>query len=479
MSSQLKKLRQKPEILKEYDAIIKEQLDKGIIERVTEMEQPSRVHYLPNQAVVREEAETTKVCVVYDASCKDGKKGTSLNDCLHVGPSLTPLLFDILVRFRENCVPLVGDIEKAFLNIEIDPADRDVLRFLWPENIQDPNSEIAVYRFQRAVFGVNASPFLLNAVLRYHIDQYRETDPEFCDKLSADFYVDDLCTGARNVEDAFKLYLRAKERMKEGGFRLRKWKTSVADLAQKIECEEGTENKTAVSVERAEESYAKASLGTSDSQKATKILGITWNNVQDNLEFDLGKWASGSDEKTITKRFILRQIARLFDPLGLASPITVQAKALFQELCIEKLDWDDELPDGKKEQWHRWVSDLEVVDKITIPRCLYEGNNAEIKSCYLHGFGDAGKKAYYAMIYLVYETSDGYHSRLICSKTRVAPLKDLSIPRLELMSARILATLMDTVRNALNSQVKMDGVKYWHCIGYTIMGNGDNLCNTE
>eukprot|EP00112_Aurelia_sp_Birch-Aquarium-sp1_P009849 Seg2135.5 transcript_id=Seg2135.5/GoldUCD/mRNA.D3Y31 product="hypothetical protein" protein_id=Seg2135.5/GoldUCD/D3Y31 len=314
ISSKLEKLRQKPLILKEYDAIIKEQLDKGIIERVTEMEQPSRVHYLPNQAVVREKAETTKVRVVYDASCKDVKKGTSLNDCLHVGASLTPLLFDILVRFRENCVPLVGDIEKAFLNIEIDPADRDVLRFLWPENIQDPNSEIAVYRFQRAVFGVNASPFLLNAVLRYHIEQYRETDPEFCDKLSADFYVDDLFTGARNVENAFKLYLRAKERMKEGGFRLRKWKTSEPDLARKIECEEGTENKTAASVE---ESYAKASLGTSDTQKATKILCITWSNVQDNLEFDLGKWASGSDEKTITKRAILRQIARLFDPLGL------------------------------------------------------------------------------------------------------------------------------------------------------------------
>ena len=264
--------------------------------------------------------------------------------------------------------------------------------------------------------------------------------------------------------------------MKEGGFLLRKWKTSEPDLAQKIDHEEGTENETAVRVERAEESYAKTYLGASDSQRTTKILGITWNNVQDNFEFDLGKWASRSDETSITKRSILRQIARLFDPLGLVSPITVQAKALFQELCIEKLGWDEKLPEAKKEQWHRWVSDLKVVDKITIPRCLYEEKNEEIKSCYLHGFGDASKKAYCAMIYLVYETSEGYHSRLICSKTRVAPLKDLSIPRLELMSARILATLMDTVRNALSSQVRIDGVKYWldsKTALYWIYNNGE------
>ena len=85
-------------------------------------------------AVVRAEAETTKIRIVYDASCKDRKARTSLNDCLHVGPHLTPLIFNMLLCFRANKVVLVGDIEKAFLNIEVYHADHDCLRFLWFKN---------------------------------------------------------------------------------------------------------------------------------------------------------------------------------------------------------------------------------------------------------------------------------------------------------------------------------------------------------
>ena len=102
----------------------------GIVEKVTELESVSKVHYLPHHAVVRNNAKTTKVRVVYDASSKDGRKGVSLNDCLHVGPALTPLLYNILIRFREKRVALVGDIEKALLNIEVERQDRDCLRFL-------------------------------------------------------------------------------------------------------------------------------------------------------------------------------------------------------------------------------------------------------------------------------------------------------------------------------------------------------------
>ena len=183
MNSHVKKLRQQPEVLNVYDTIIKEQMENKIIEKVVAMEQPDKVNYLPSHAVVHEEAETTKVRVVYDASCKDGRKGTSLNDCLHVGPSLNPLLFYILFRFRENFVPILGDIQKAFLNIEKGPSDRDVLRFLWPEDIYNPHSDMAVFCYTRVVFGVNCSPFILNAVLRHHIDpkKYQNVDPDFCD----------------------------------------------------------------------------------------------------------------------------------------------------------------------------------------------------------------------------------------------------------------------------------------------------------
>ena len=153
LKTQVARLEREPDVLTEYATIIEEQLHAGVIERVVELEMAPKVHYLPHQAVVRKEARTTKVRIVYDASSKATKTGTSLNDCLHVGPSLNPLLFDILLRFRENRVVLVGDIEKAFLNVGVDRGDRDCLRFLWLEEPPDM-SKIVVYRFCRVVFWI-------------------------------------------------------------------------------------------------------------------------------------------------------------------------------------------------------------------------------------------------------------------------------------------------------------------------------------
>ena len=155
-------------------------------------------------------------------------------------------------------------------------------------------------------------------------------------------------------------------------------------------------------------------------------------------------------------------LASLFHPLGMVSPVTVGMKVLYQEICNSKFDWDEVLTGEIKRKWDKWVQDLAETKEICINRCLYETEGGDVTECYLHGFGDASKKAYCAMVYFVYRTKDGKaHVRLVASKTRVAPLKELSIPRLELMSARILAQLMHTVKNALQSQVKLDGVRFW------------------
>ena len=140
--------------------------------------------FLPHRAVVCNEAETTKVWIVYDASCYDARTGCSLNDYLHVGPSLTPLMFDTLLRFREKPIALFGDIEKAFLNLEIDPSDRDCLRYLWVKDIYSEQPEIIVCKFNRVVFGVNSSPPLLNTVLQLHLNRYKEVDPKFVECIS-------------------------------------------------------------------------------------------------------------------------------------------------------------------------------------------------------------------------------------------------------------------------------------------------------
>ena len=125
LKTQVARLEREPDVLTEYATIIEEQLHAGVIERVVELEMAPKVHYLPHQAVVRKEATTTKVRIVYDASSKATKTGTSLNDCLHVGPSLNPLLFDILLRFRENRVVLVGDIMRSF------EARKNIMQISW------------------------------------------------------------------------------------------------------------------------------------------------------------------------------------------------------------------------------------------------------------------------------------------------------------------------------------------------------------
>ena len=459
LQGQIKKFRKDPHIFYECNKIITEQVEMGIIEQVSELNEAETIHYLPSQTVVRAEAETTKVRLVFDASCKDRKAGTSLNDCLHVGPSLTPFLFDIMLRFRENRVALVGDIEKAFLNIEINPVDRDCLRFLWVKDITAKEPEIIVYRYRTVVFGVRSSPFLLNAVLQHPVKTYQEQDPEFASKLLHSFYVDDLVSGCENSEKALDLYEKAKERMLEGGFKLRKWKTNDEELLKEIQKRESEEKQGKSSQE--DISYAKEPLGpTKDLGGKTKVLGIAWDSLKDELEFNLSKMVSESNKERPTKRGILSTLASLFDPLGLISPIGVTAKVLFQEWCKDKLGWDDPIPEDKSVMWKAWLDDLNQVKSVVLPRCLYDGSEGEVLSCQLHGFGDASMKAHCAVIYLVCETTKGIHVTLLCSKTRVALLKGLSIPRLELLSARILAVLMDTAHNALKSQIKIDCMRY-------------------
>ena len=463
LKSQMGKLKKNPAILEACNNIIKEQEEAGIIEKVNSLEKADKIHYLPHQTVIRTEAETTKVRMVFDASSKDKQSGTSLNNCIHVGPPLNPLLFDIMIRFREHKVAIVGDIEKAFLNVEVNPKDRDCLRFLWVSDLNTPEPSIDVYRFNRVVFGVNCSPFLLNAVLRYHLSKYAEKDPDFATKMSNSFYVDDLVSGATDVESGLQLYEKARLRMKEGGFNLRKWRTNDLGLESEIERREGQKTTTSDSdLSANDETYAKETLGKEDNKQGkTKVLGTAWDIGTDRFEFDLTKFGAEGENDVITKRTILSMLAKLFDPLGLVSPIIVSAKVLFQELCTRKLGWDEEIPLQQGERWKKLVSDLNSVGEITIHRCLYKGSSSKVKHCSLHGFADASKRAYCATVYLVYETEEGIFSSLVCAKTRVAPLKELTIPRLELMSARILASLMDTVYKALQPQVKIDSCRYW------------------
>ena len=154
---------------------------------------------MPHKAVTRQSAETTKVWIVYDDSAKPNSKSASLNDCLEAGPSLQNLLCDILVRTRLRPVLLCGDIEKAFLQIQIRKNDRNTLRFHWIQNRDLTN--IAIIRFTRLVFGLTQSPFILEGILKKHFENYKQAYAKIIEVIENDMYVDDLVTGGESLDE--------------------------------------------------------------------------------------------------------------------------------------------------------------------------------------------------------------------------------------------------------------------------------------
>ena len=209
-------------MLQDYNNVIKDQLKKGIVEIVDDPDsgEVGKMHYLPHHAVVRKDKQTSKLRIVYDAS--DRGNGPSLNDCLYTGPKFRQNIVEILLRFRIHNTALAGDIEKAFLMVAVAPEDRNVLRFLWVDDIDKEHPKIQILQFTRVIFRVSSSPFLLNATVK-HVEHYRQEDPEFVDKFLKSLYVDDLSSGAADQDGAYEMYTKSRLRLAEGGFTLRKF----------------------------------------------------------------------------------------------------------------------------------------------------------------------------------------------------------------------------------------------------------------
>jgi len=240
LMSLLRNLKKNPEKLQSYDKIMKEQFAQGIIEPANEPAAPGQVHYLPHHGVVRDDKNTTKLRIVYDASSSSSPKTPSLNDCLYKGPQLNPLLYEVLMLFRTFPVALTSDIEKAFHQISVTPSERDYLRFLWFDDVFSEQPKIIRNRFARLIFGVSSSPFLLTGTMRKHLSTYNDIDPEFVRKVTDAFHVDDFTSGETNIEQALTLYKKLKLRFAEANFNLRKWRTNDTKLRELIESNEGT-----------------------------------------------------------------------------------------------------------------------------------------------------------------------------------------------------------------------------------------------
>ncbi len=494
------RLKKDPELLKEYANVIKQQQDLGIIERIAEKPgHDESAHYLPHHAVVRREKSTTKVRVVFDGSAKHGKSTFSINECLEKGPNLVPHLFDVLVTFRGYPIGIAADVEKAFHQIEIHPDDRKMLRFLWFDDTFKEHPEIVQFQFCRLVFGLTPSPAILSSLIQHHLEKYEQKEPMVTALLQDSFYVDDFVGGSTHDDQAIEIYEKSNEIMKEGGFGLRKWTSNSKIFRERVAAEEqrikpcqeaivkplGSER----SVEIIETSVDSGNRGlmpssskyyqditepvtledqsvsdpsTEDEHSSVKILGIPWNTESDEFEYDLRKLIDFVKTLPSTKRAVLRLSAKIFDPLGLLAPFTIVMKMLFQDLCIDGTNWDDPLVGNLLHSWNQIINDLYAMKTIRVSRCYFSYANHGSLSYELHGFCDASSKAYAAVVYLrTVHRNRKIEVSLVASKTRVAPTKRQSIPRLELLGATILARLVSSVQVAITSLPIVPKVFLW------------------
>ena len=415
------RLSQSPGLLQVYDKILKEQLDRGFIELVTEPNKKGAVHYIPHHPV-KKDSVTTPVRIVYDCSCCQSNALPSLNDCLITGPHFLVDLCTILLRFRTHQFGLSTDIEKAFLNITLKESDRDFTRFLWLTNPLDPSSAFVTYRFRRIIFGAVSSPFILFATLHHHLHLY---DTPLSHKIRSNLYVDNIVTGCETESQAVQFFQEARSMMCNAGFNLRAWASNSESLTRK-----------------ALEDRVGSKL------QLTNILGLQWNTRTDHLSLTF-KSANTENKLFITKREVLKEASKLFDPLGITSPVSVRSKLFMQKLWQLHIAWDEPLDAVIKDEWTAIVNNIQQLHKLTINRRFFQSVfNPETAT--LHVFADASTRAYGAVAFLTSE-SEVTH---VMAKNRVAPQKNLTLPKLELLAAVVASRIARFIIDTLNLQVK-------------------------
>ena len=415
-----------------YKEFLKEYENLGHMTNITDTDNPDEGYYLPHHAVIKESSATTKIRVVFDGSAKSSSN-ISLNDSLLVGPKIQDDLIPIIIRFCLHKYVLKADIEKMFRQVLVHPEDAIYQKIVWRE---DESSPLQTFRLNTVTYGTACASYLAVRCLKQLAIDEQERFPEAAAILKRDFYMDDLHTGADSIEKAETLKRELINLLRVGGFNLRQWASNdqkiISDLKDSSKsqhlCLEPTQN--------------------------TKVLGIQWDPSNDSLSYAVRPLEA---EERATKRTILSQIAQLFDPLGLLGPVIVLAKLIMQELWKEQLNWDASLPATLHTSWVAFKRQLPLLNKFSVKRRTILDNPVSIQ---LHGFADASEKAYGACIYLRSTDKNNRHfTRLICAKSRVAPLKTVSLPRLELCAAGLLARLYKSTSEALN--MKFQSVKFW------------------
>ncbi|GFW22788.1 integrase catalytic domain-containing protein [Trichonephila clavipes] len=274
--------------------------------------------------------------------------------------------------------------------------------------------EEIVYRHCRVVFGVSSSPFLLAAVLAHLLENVPEDDTQLGSKLKLSFYVDNCVIGVNDIAQQEEFILRSKEILSRGCFNLRNWESNVE------------------------------SKQISKSTGKTKLLGIIWDLDKGILKCKID-FESLSGETKITKRLILATVQIFFYPIGMLCSVTLTPKILLQNTWKLKLSWNSSLPEEIVKPFFKWWNEIKILSDVEIPRYFEINDSPQI-----HVFVDACKEACATFIFFRSNTSQGVKVALVRAKARVSPLKQVTIPRLELMVCCIDARLTHLVQESLN-----------------------------
>ena len=403
-----------------FQSVIQEYLDLGHAQKTTPKDlctPVTQTFYLPMHAVYKGSSSTTKLRVVFDGSCPTSS-GSSLNNILSTGPTLHKNLDQILIRFRTYKVAVSADISKMFREVLLAEPDRQMHRFVWRSQTDQP---VETYNMTRVTFGVRPSPFLAVRSLQQAAVDFGSPSSTEVYHINNSFYVDDLLAGADDVGSVKTLYQELRKLLLKAGFDLKVLESIPAELQEPLPQQQMVDHHT---------------------HQYPKTLGIAWNSHQDVLAAQVQL----PEEYISTKRGVISDTSKSFDVLGWLAPFIINMKVLFQSLWKKGIGWDEPLEGSLKEKHREWRQQL---SGVTLPRCYF--SEGTVTSLQLHGFADASTIACAAVVYLRATYQDGtVTSRLVVAKTKVAPLKAVSIPRLELCAAVMVAELLSTTQHSLN-----------------------------
>ncbi|CAK1590645.1 unnamed protein product [Parnassius mnemosyne] len=424
----------------DYHTCLQEYEDLNHMELVDSEPLQGASYYIPHHCVVKESSKTTRTRVVFDAGCRT-TSGLSLNDVLLTGPKLHLDIVDVLLKFRVHAVAFTADIKQMYRNILIRETDRDFQRILWRKSPEEP---IRDYRLRTVTFGVNSSPYLalrtIQQLAHDEAEYFRLASPV----LLSDVFVDDVVSGEDTESKTLALQQELIDICKTAGFELRKWHSNSSAILATLQ-------PPACHGERPEN----VPFSEMENDKRVKVLGLQWNPGSDTFNFKVQVTTH-----KCTKRSILSEIAKIYDPLGLLSPVTLYAKHLIQLLWMANVDWDDNPPIDIINSWTRFINELPLLSQVSFPRYIFSNN---IDSVEIHGFADASQIAYAGCVYIRLTSKDGnIYTYLIMAKTRVAPLRaPLTIPRLELMAALLLSKLLDKIANLYRDRICPERIYAW------------------